>query len=151
MLLLAVTTWRSGYCIAMGPSSTHARSRILEQINQFPKCIGGDTSGGDVQVWVVSDGGWWLPRTYTLARGGAGCGWHRGPPLGATQPCEARDWWHSNCSQYLNFPLQSVAVRGESVLRRATLLIIPNKYQMWKTGKRNERHGMAEKRRFWTW
>ena len=51
---------------------------LFKEVNQLPKCsgaeFGGDTSGGDVQVWVVSDGGWWLPRTYTLARGGAGCG-----------------------------------------------------------------------------
>ena len=31
-----------------------------------------------MQVWVVSDGGWWLPRTYTLAMGGAGCGLTQG-------------------------------------------------------------------------
>ena len=63
---------------------------LLVAVNPFPRCSG-DTSGGDVQVWVVSDGGWWLPRTYTLARGGAGCGLTQGPPLGATQPCEAGD------------------------------------------------------------
>ena len=50
---------------------------LFKEVNPFPRCSR-DTSGGDVQVWVVSDGGWWLPRTYTLARGGAGCGLTQG-------------------------------------------------------------------------